>query len=122
MTRLCSPSESTGHLPRRVLEGAVGKCTTVMAGSVFLFSRAILVTDVVPGTRWLTRWDKEIELFVKLLYYGLTTGRGEFDSLFAYQSLADMECAGLQLHRRSGRNTQTYGSIQCLRKGYRHIG
>ncbi|TFK57577.1 hypothetical protein OE88DRAFT_1709777 [Heliocybe sulcata] len=27
------------------------------------------------GTRWLTRWDKEIELGVKLLYYGLTTGR-----------------------------------------------
>ncbi|KZT23813.1 hypothetical protein NEOLEDRAFT_1095547 [Neolentinus lepideus HHB14362 ss-1] len=27
------------------------------------------------GTRWLTRWDKELELGVKLLYYGLTTGR-----------------------------------------------
>jgi len=31
---------------------------------------------VVPGTRWLTRWDKEVELLVKLGYYGLTTGRG----------------------------------------------
>lgn len=27
------------------------------------------------GTRWLTRWDKEVGMFVKLLYYGLTTGR-----------------------------------------------
>ncbi|EPQ61390.1 hypothetical protein GLOTRDRAFT_102715 [Gloeophyllum trabeum ATCC 11539] len=27
------------------------------------------------GTRLLSRWDKEIELGVKLLYYGLTTGR-----------------------------------------------
>lgn len=28
------------------------------------------------GTRWLSKWDKEIGLFVKLLYYGLTIGRG----------------------------------------------
>ncbi|KAL6300245.1 peroxisome assembly protein per8 [Sparassis latifolia] len=27
------------------------------------------------GTRWLTRWDKEIDLLVRLLYYGLTIGR-----------------------------------------------
>ncbi|KAH8120471.1 hypothetical protein DFH11DRAFT_1560201, partial [Phellopilus nigrolimitatus] len=27
------------------------------------------------GNRWLSRWDKEVELFSKLLYYGLTTGR-----------------------------------------------
>ncbi|THU90738.1 hypothetical protein K435DRAFT_759884 [Dendrothele bispora CBS 962.96] len=27
------------------------------------------------GTRWLTRWDKEFELVVNLVYYGLTTGR-----------------------------------------------
>jgi hypothetical protein len=27
--------------------------------------------------RRLTRWDKEVELLVKLGYYGLTTGRGE---------------------------------------------
>ncbi|KAG5735672.1 hypothetical protein E4T56_gene6400 [Termitomyces sp. T112] len=27
------------------------------------------------GTRWLTRWDKEVELLVKLAYYGITTGR-----------------------------------------------
>ncbi|KDQ54815.1 hypothetical protein JAAARDRAFT_134918 [Jaapia argillacea MUCL 33604] len=26
------------------------------------------------GTRWLTRWDKEIEVLVKLAYNGLTTG------------------------------------------------
>ncbi|KAL0581395.1 peroxisome biogenesis factor 10 [Marasmius crinis-equi] len=27
------------------------------------------------GTRWLTRWSSEVELFVKLIYYGFTTGR-----------------------------------------------
>ncbi|KAL4069339.1 Pex12 amino terminal region-domain-containing protein [Scleroderma citrinum] len=27
------------------------------------------------GTRWLTRWDKEVELAMKLLYYGLSVGR-----------------------------------------------
>ncbi|KAJ7171881.1 Pex12 amino terminal region-domain-containing protein [Mycena crocata] len=27
------------------------------------------------GTRWLSRWDKEVDLFVKLGYYGLTTVR-----------------------------------------------
>lgn len=31
----------------------------------------------VTGTRWLTRWDKEADLLVKLVYYGLTTGRGK---------------------------------------------
>lgn len=29
-----------------------------------------------PGTRWLLRWDKEIELFTKLAYLGLTTRYG----------------------------------------------
>ncbi|KAF8640801.1 hypothetical protein AX17_000450 [Amanita inopinata Kibby_2008] len=33
------------------------------------------------GTRWLARWDKEVELLVKLLYYGFTTGRGELFEL-----------------------------------------
>ncbi|KAI3615692.1 peroxisome assembly protein per8 (peroxin-10) [Moniliophthora roreri] len=27
------------------------------------------------GSRWLSRWDKEVEHFVKLVYYGFTTGR-----------------------------------------------
>ncbi|TFY72232.1 hypothetical protein EVG20_g760 [Dentipellis fragilis] len=27
------------------------------------------------GSRWLTRYDKEVESLVKLLYYGMTTGR-----------------------------------------------
>ncbi|KAH7883933.1 Pex12 amino terminal region-domain-containing protein [Phlebopus sp. FC_14] len=27
------------------------------------------------GTRWLTKWDKEVELMTKLLYYGLSVGR-----------------------------------------------
>ena len=29
------------------------------------------------GTRWLTRWEKEVDLIVKLAYYGLTTGLGQ---------------------------------------------
>ena len=29
------------------------------------------------GTRWLTRWDKEIDLAANLVYYGLTIGLGE---------------------------------------------
>ena len=28
------------------------------------------------GTRWLTRFDKEVELAVRLVYEALTTGRG----------------------------------------------
>lgn len=28
------------------------------------------------GTRWLTRWDKELNLSVKLCYYAFTTGAG----------------------------------------------
>jgi peroxin-10 len=27
------------------------------------------------GTRWLLRWDKEVDLVLKLLYYGVTIGR-----------------------------------------------
>ncbi|KAJ7275556.1 Pex12 amino terminal region-domain-containing protein [Mycena haematopus] len=30
---------------------------------------------VGPGTRWLSRWEKEVDLLVKLGYYGLTTAR-----------------------------------------------
>jgi hypothetical protein len=33
---------------------------------------------VRAGTRWLTRFDKEVELGVRLAYYALTTGRGRF--------------------------------------------
>lgn len=34
------------------------------------------MSELWAGTRWLSRWDKEIGLFVKLLYYGLTIGQG----------------------------------------------
>lgn len=33
--------------------------------------------EYLPGTRWLTRWEKEVDLMVKLAYYGLTTGLGQ---------------------------------------------
>lgn len=29
------------------------------------------------GTRWLTRWDREVDLLTKLVYYGITVGRGQ---------------------------------------------
>lgn len=35
---------------------------------------ACLYVHNYTGTRRLTRWDKELDLFVKLIYYGLTTG------------------------------------------------
>ncbi|KAF6766454.1 peroxisome assembly protein per8 [Ephemerocybe angulata] len=44
------------------------------------------------GTRRLTRWDKEVDAFVKLLYYGLTIGRAtqtlgeEYTDIWQYSS------------------------------------
>ncbi|KAG1749663.1 Pex12 amino terminal region-domain-containing protein [Suillus paluster] len=44
------------------------------------------------GTRWLTRWDKEVELAVKLMYYGLSVGRvvqtlgEEYTDIWEYSS------------------------------------
>ncbi|CAA7260009.1 unnamed protein product [Cyclocybe aegerita] len=46
------------------------------------------------GTRWLMRWDRELDLVVKLLYYGLTTGRAtqtlgeEYTDTWQYSSWA----------------------------------
>ncbi|KDR85245.1 hypothetical protein GALMADRAFT_233991 [Galerina marginata CBS 339.88] len=46
------------------------------------------------GTRRLTRWDKELDLIVKLCYYGLTTGRAiqtlgeEYTDIWQYSSLS----------------------------------
>ena len=37
----------------------------------------VLTYARVIGTRWLTRWDKEIDLAANLVYYGLTIGLGE---------------------------------------------
>lgn len=42
------------------------------------------ILNGVIGTRWLTRWDKEIDLCVNLLYYGLTIGRGELKPLVGH--------------------------------------
>jgi peroxin-10 len=39
-----------------------------------------ITNNLRTGTRWLTRWEKEVELLVKLGYYGLTTGRSECDA------------------------------------------
>jgi peroxin-10 len=48
-----------------------------LVGVVCVSDLATSVLSRCIGTRWLTRWDKEIELLVKLGYYGLTTGRGQ---------------------------------------------
>lgn len=37
----------------------------------------------LTGSRWLTRYDKEVELLVKITYQALTTGRGTFLHLCA---------------------------------------
>ena len=37
-------------------------------------TESVLTLDT--GTRWLTRWDKELDLLVKLAYHGVTSGRG----------------------------------------------
>ena len=34
------------------------------------------------GTRWLTRWDKEIDFAANILYYGLTIGLGGYRALW----------------------------------------
>ncbi|KAJ7456478.1 Pex12 amino terminal region-domain-containing protein [Mycena latifolia] len=45
------------------------------------------------GTRWLSRWDKEVDLLVKLGYYGLTTARAtqtlgeEYTDIWQYSAL-----------------------------------
>ncbi|KAH6917129.1 peroxisome assembly protein per8 [Coprinopsis sp. MPI-PUGE-AT-0042] len=44
------------------------------------------------GTRWLQRWDKELDMVIKLVYYGLTTGRAtqtlgeEYTDIWQYDS------------------------------------
>ena len=35
------------------------------------------LSDRKEGTRWLSRWDKELDLIIRLSYYGITTGRGK---------------------------------------------
>lgn len=39
------------------------------------------ILRTTTGTRWLTRWDKELNLFVKLCYYGFTTGAGTVERI-----------------------------------------
>ena len=41
------------------------------------------------GTRWLTRFDKEVELFVRLVYEALTTGRGRSPFTFTVDPTFD---------------------------------
>ena len=52
-----------------VLRSWLGGCSSFAS---FHYMYLILLL----GTRWLLRWDKEVDLALKLLYYGLTIGRG----------------------------------------------
>ncbi|KJA29364.1 hypothetical protein HYPSUDRAFT_61382 [Hypholoma sublateritium FD-334 SS-4] len=58
----------------------------------YLKDQAESVLRAWLGTRWLTRWDKELDLAVKLCYYGLTTGRAiqtlgeEYTDIWQYSS------------------------------------
>lgn len=65
------------------------------------------------GTRWLARWDKELDLFVKLCYYGLTTGTG-MSNLPLFADLFII----LQRPRRLAKSIQAYGSILQLLKPF----
>ena len=42
---------------------------------------------IIEGTRWLSRWDKELDLLVKLCYFSLTTGRGPILSALIFSCL-----------------------------------
>lgn len=48
------------------------------------------------GTRWLSRWEKEIELTAKLVYYGMTVGRGVSSALLSNDFLT---AVAFQRHR-----------------------
>lgn len=80
-----STCESERHISYFTVERTNGRgaevvvwCVTIYAGTLERKKRLI----ISQGTRWLTRWDKEVDLLSKLLYYGLTTGRGEFTHSF----------------------------------------
>ena len=56
-------------------------------------TESVLTLDT--GTRWLTRWDKELDLLVKLAYHGVTSGRGSH-SLIALSDLNRTHLQALQ--------------------------
>ncbi|KAF9258606.1 hypothetical protein L218DRAFT_1080337 [Marasmius fiardii PR-910] len=62
------------------------------------------VLRVWLGNRWLTRWGSEVELFVRLVYYGFTTGR-------ATQTLGE-EYTDIWQHSNSTRQTPPPPSVR----------
>lgn len=64
------------------------------------------------GTRWLLKWDKEVDLVLKLLYYGLTIGRGSQHRCILHAVLfADIVP---KPYRLSEKNIPTSGNILHL--------
>ena len=73
-----SPHDAEGCISFVHAQGPDGVRPQVLAWSVSIPSRP--TQDLIehpPGTRWLTRWEKEVDLIVKLAYHGLTTGLGQ---------------------------------------------
>ncbi|KAI0307486.1 Pex12 amino terminal region-domain-containing protein [Multifurca ochricompacta] len=58
------------------------------------------------GTRWLTRFDKEVELSIRLIYHALTTGR-------AIQTLGE-EYTNTWVHLKSGHTQGTRAALILL--------
>ncbi|KAK0466395.1 Pex12 amino terminal region-domain-containing protein [Desarmillaria tabescens] len=67
-------------------------CSTVMAWHVPFFTDRKPQSHVGLGTRWLARRDREVDLFVKFVYYGMTVGRGiqtlgeEYTNIWQYSA------------------------------------
>lgn len=68
------------------------------------------------GTRWLSRWDKEIDLLVKVLYYGLTVGRGQCTYVIEILLKLDRH---VQQHRHLAKNIPGFGNILLRQNEYR---
>jgi hypothetical protein len=78
-TDISSPGESARFVPCVISEGPGGECPSFMVWLVCCIHIQVEERlNCTTGTRWLTRWDKEVDLLVKLVYYGFTTGRGVF--------------------------------------------
>ncbi len=63
-----------------------------MAWHVPLFPYMKPHAHIESGTRYLTRRDKEVDLFVKFVYYGMTVGRGT-SPVPAIIVLLNVQCA-----------------------------
>lgn len=73
----------------------------------FLVYVQLSVAECAVGTRWLTRWDKEVDFAANVLYYGLTLGLGAL--LVQWCCLSKLNCLPQAL-KLWGKNTLIFGS------------